>query len=175
MPGDAASRCIPTTRRPTGSGRTAASARRASLTDGASLPTGRKLKRYEIKYGNSFPTGRSYAAEMQNFANWYQYYRKRRLMLAAAMGQTLENLTGMRLGIMPFNDLATVTMYDADATSDSANRRRVAGLVLRKPRTADGTPTRPTLKCIGDQYNAPTEPASTTSCSTPASATTSSS
>lgn len=109
------------------------------------------LKRYEIKSGNTFPSGRTYAAEMQNFANWFQYYRKRKLMLSAAMGDTMENLTGMRLGVVPFNANATVTMYDADATNPANNRLRVAGIFYETDRSG-GTPTRETLKYIGDQY-----------------------
>lgn len=110
------------------------------------------LKRYEIKSGNTFPSGRTFAAEMQNFANWFQYYRKRKLMLAAAMGDTMENLTGMRLGVVPFNSLSgDVTMYDADATSAASNRLRVAG-IFYEANGNGGTPTRETLKYIGEQY-----------------------
>ena len=115
-------------------------------------PDGSKLKRYEIKSGNTFPSGRSYAAELQNFANWFQYYRKRKLMLAAAMGETMENLTGMRLGVIPFNGLTgNVTLYDADATAAASNRLRVAG-IFYESNGSGGTPTRETLKYIGEQY-----------------------
>ena len=40
---------------------------------------------------STFPSGRTYADEIQNFANWFSYYRKRKLMLAASMG--LEQMT----------------------------------------------------------------------------------
>lgn len=109
------------------------------------------LKRYEIKSGNTFPSGRTYAAEIQNFANWFQYYRKRKLMLAAAMGDTMENLTGMRLGVVAFNSNSDVTMYDADATNPANNRLRVAG-IFYEANGSGGTPTRETLKYIGEQY-----------------------
>lgn len=110
------------------------------------------LKRYEIKSGNTFPSGRGYDAEMQNFANWFQYYRKRKMMLSAAMGETMENLTGMRLGVLAFNNLSgDVTMYDADATNPANNRLRVAGIFYETDRSG-GTPTRETLKYIGEQY-----------------------
>ena len=46
--------------------------------------SGYKLKRYEIKSGNTFPSGRSYASELQNFANWYTYYRTRMQMMKSA-------------------------------------------------------------------------------------------
>ncbi|CAD5371833.1 Type IV fimbrial biogenesis protein PilY1 [Rubrivivax sp. A210] len=118
------------------------------------LPGGGTLKRYQIKSGNTFPSGRSYSAEMQNFANWWQYYRKRRLMLAGAMGDTMEGLTGMRLGVVPFSSLTgNVTMYDADATlaSGALGRARVAGIFYEVD-TSGGTPTRETLKYIGEQF-----------------------
>ncbi|MBN8509122.1 MAG: pyrrolo-quinoline quinone [Burkholderiales bacterium] len=114
-------------------------------------PDGATLKRYEIKAGNSFPSGRSHADELQNFANWFQYYRKRKLMLAAAMGKVLEPLTGLRMGVVRFNSRSTVTMYDTDATSPSANGLKVAG-IFYETSGSGGTPTRETLKYIGDQF-----------------------
>ena len=113
---------------------------------------GKTLKRYEIKPGNTFPSGRSYADELQNFANWFTYYRKRRLMLAAAMGNVLENMTGLRMGVVPFNNNVPPTMYDADATLPSANRLAVSG----KFYTAEGnggTPTHTTMAYIRNQFD----------------------
>lgn len=116
-----------------------------------------KLKRYEIKSGNSFPSGRSYANELQNFANWFSYYRKRKLMLAASMGAVLEDLTGLRLGQMRFTDESastpTVTMYDADNANASSNGRRVAGDFYKNALAAEGTPTHATVKHIAKQFN----------------------
>jgi type IV pilus assembly protein PilY1 len=114
-------------------------------------PDGSKLRRYEIKSGNIFPSGRSYAAELQNFANWFQYHRKRKLMLAGAMGETMEGLTGMRLGVVRFNSRTTVTMYDADATAAASNRLRVAGFFYENPANG-GTPTRDALDFIGREF-----------------------
>jgi len=116
-------------------------------------PDGSTLKRYEIKSTTaSYPSGRSYTDEIQNFANWFQYFRKRKLMLAAAMGETMENLTGMRLGVAPFNNLPTnVKMYDADAKAADDNRLRVAG-IFYEANGSGGTPTRETLKYIGGQF-----------------------
>ena len=113
---------------------------------------GRTLKRYEIKLGNSFPSERNYADEMQNFANWFSYYRKRRMMLAAAMGDVLENLSGLRLGVVKFNARSAPTMYDADAGSSATNRLAVSGIFY----TAEGnqsTPTHATMAYIRDQFD----------------------
>ncbi|MBL8323570.1 MAG: PQQ-binding-like beta-propeller repeat protein [Rubrivivax sp.] len=111
------------------------------------------LKRYEIKAGNTFPSGRSYPAEMQNFANWFQYHRKRKLMLAGAMGDTLENLSGMRLGVVPYSaNSTTPRIYDADAASATVNRLRVAG-IFYETEASGGTPTRETLKFVSGLYS----------------------
>jgi type IV pilus assembly protein PilY1 len=125
---------------------------RVGVDDCSTAPDGSRLKRYEIRPGRTFPSGRSYAEELQNFANWFQYYRKRRLMLAAAMGETMKSLGGMRVGIMPFLPRrGDVRMYDADAASDTENRRRLAGLFYEVT-DGRGTPTRETLNYIGLQY-----------------------
>ncbi|MEF7612764.1 PilC/PilY family type IV pilus protein [Aquincola sp. MAHUQ-54] len=116
-------------------------------------PDGRKLRKYEIRPGNTFPSGRNYANEIQNFANWWSYYRKRKLMLAGAMGTVLDDLTGMRLGVVHFNSYNRValTMYDADSGDSASNRHRVAGMFYTNP--ADGrTPTASTLNEIGQRY-----------------------
>ncbi len=113
-------------------------------------PDGSKLKRYEIKPGN-YASVAAYDAEMQNFANWWQYYRKRKLMLAAAMGKVLEPLTGLRMGVVKFNSRADVTMYDIDSPLSSTNGLKVAG-IFYETNGSGGTPTRETLKYIGDQF-----------------------
>lgn len=113
---------------------------------------GSTIKRYEIKSGNTFPSGRSYADELQNFANWFQYYRKRRLMLAAAMGGVLENMTGLRMGVVAFNSNSTPTMYDADNSTAANNARAVAGIFYRNEGSG-GTPTRTTFAYIRNQFD----------------------
>jgi type IV pilus assembly protein PilY1 len=125
----------------------------ADLSSGAcaSAPDGQKLRRYQIKPGNTFPSGRTYAAELQNFANWFTYYRKRKLMLAAAMGQVLSQVRDVRGGVVKFNNRSAVTMYDFNATTDSQNYRQVLGTVSLNP-SSGGTPTRDALNYIGQQY-----------------------
>jgi len=125
------------------------------VADCAAIPSGGTLKRYEITSAGSYNWGsvsRTGTQELQNFANWFQFFRKRKLMLAAAMGDTLENLTGMRLGVAPFNALpGTVRLFDADATTNSTNRFRVSG-EFYNANGSGGTPTRETLNHIGLQY-----------------------
>lgn len=122
--------------------------------DCVTAPDGSTLKRYEIKPG-AYATTAAYDQAIQNFANWWQYYRKRKLMLNAAVGQVLEPLTGLRLGAMRFNSrpagTTRVTMYDTDATSAASNGRRIAGFFY-ETNGSGGTPTRETLDRIGEEY-----------------------
>lgn len=124
----------------------------ANGTTCVAAPNGKTLKLYEIKQGNTYPSGRGYAAELQNFANWFTYYRKRKLMLAGSMGQVLDSLTGMRVGLVQFNSLSAVTMYDTDVADPLANGKVVAGRFYANP-SSGGTPTRETLKYIGEQFS----------------------
>lgn len=114
-------------------------------------PDGSTLKRYEIKAGNTFPTGRAYADELQNFANWFTYYRKRKLMLAASMGNVLTGLTGMRVGLVNMNAQSTPTMYDIDSTNPLTNAQVVIGKFYQN-NASGGTPTRSLLNYIGNQF-----------------------
>lgn len=114
-------------------------------------PDGATLKRYEIKTGNTFPTGRAYADELQNFANWFTYYRKRKLMLGAAMGNVLTGLTGVRVGLVNMNSLSAPTMYDIDSTNPLTNGQVVIGNFYQNS-ASGGTPTRALLNYIGNQY-----------------------
>ena len=111
-------------------------------------PDDATLKRYQPAAGS---------ADMQNFANWWQYYRKRKLMLAAAMGQVLESLTGLRMGTVLFNNRSAPTVYDLDSASPAANGRALAA-TFYKNNTTGGTPTRETLKFIGDYYSGSSSP-----------------
>ncbi len=111
------------------------------------------LKRYEIKAATaSYPSGRSYTDEMQNFANWFSYYRKRRLMLGASMGQVLENMTGLRMGVVAFNALSAPTMFDSESLTPATNRLAVAGRFYVNEGSSS-TPTHATMAYIYNQFN----------------------
>jgi type IV pilus assembly protein PilY1 len=114
-------------------------------------PDGVRLRRYEIRAGNTFPSGRTYADELQNFANWFTYHRKRKLMLAGAAGLVLNQVRGLRGGVVQLNSLSPVTMYDANNASDSQNLRALLGTIYQNP-SSGGTPTREALQYVGQQY-----------------------
>lgn len=122
---------------------------------------GGTLKRYEIKSGNTFPSGRSYADELQNFANWFQYYRKRKLTLAASMGKILQRIDGINLGTVSFSNqvagtgLIAPTMYDMDSTTPSTGYQAALAPFYRS-NASSSTPTRKVLRYIGQQFSGST-------------------
>ena len=110
------------------------------------------LRKYEIRPNvANYPSGRTYAQELQNFANWFQYYRKRRLMLAAAMGEVLPQVPGIRAGLVYFNQRAPVSMSEFSSTDSANNAQSLLGKIYANP-ASGGTPTRQTLSYIGDQF-----------------------
>jgi len=127
--------------------------RESCTVDGSSCvsaPDGATLRRHEIKPANYASTA-AYTAALQNFSNWFSFYRKRKLMLNAAIGQVMEPLTGLRMGVVTMNSRSAVTLYDIDSTSAASNGLRVTG-TFYETNGSGGTPTRETLKYIGEQY-----------------------
>ncbi len=123
---------------------------------------GRWLRRYEIREGETFPQiaslgrARTYQEELQNFANWFQYYRKRNLLLSAAMGQTLEKIRDLRAAFFLFsetpNNSSNFRVFDFNSTEDSQNWRALLGRVYDNP-ASSGTPTRATLNRAGQWFD----------------------
>ena len=50
------------------------------------------------------PMSCTYAEEIQNFANWFSYYRSREYTVKAALGRTVSEVGKMRLGYATLND-----------------------------------------------------------------------
>lgn len=117
----------------------------ASFNDGvvALAPDGYCLTRTQIASGT---------AEMQNFANWFQYHRKRHLALRAGMGEAFNDISGIRLGGTPINNRpSNVTMYDFDS-----QRSDVYNWFYGIGGNNGGTPNREGLKFAGDQFDSTT-------------------
>lgn len=66
------------------------------------LPDALRPKNYDDS-GN-FLSYKDGAADLQNFANWFQYYRRRELTTKAAVGSVIYNLEGAQVGIYSIND-----------------------------------------------------------------------
>jgi type IV pilus assembly protein PilY1 len=54
------------------------------------------------------------ADELQNFANWFTYYRRLHHATRASVGESLVGLSGMKIGTFWLHNLRTVEMQDLD-------------------------------------------------------------
>lgn len=102
-------------------------------------PDGSALVGYQIKEGN-FASTAQYQAAIQNFANWFTYYRKRHQALRAGLGEAFNDLSGMRVAGFTINSgSANVTMRSIDVAE---NRTSLYTSFYRDWIRSGGTPNR---------------------------------
>lgn len=88
-------------------------------TDYALTPDGRCLKKVEIRDTvTSYASGRGYAEELQNFANWFTYYRRRHQAMRGGLATAFQGLGGIQAGLYWINNQRQVSMFDLDKVSD---------------------------------------------------------
>ena len=97
-------------------------------------------------------TGRTYAEEIQNFANWYSFYRRRELTAINAIANSINTMDGVYVGIISINGklaqrvLPVRVLLDSVTHDDSASLlTTLYGLTI----TSQGTPLRNGLKNAG--------------------------
>ncbi|MEZ5455326.1 MAG: PilC/PilY family type IV pilus protein [Lysobacteraceae bacterium] len=127
------------------------------ITNASGGPRDTTLYRYEIKPGNM--TATAYAKQIQNFANWFQYYRNRNLALVGSLTESLLDVSFMRVGIFRINNRVNVTMYDLepyDVDSDGdidVNPDKVSLYsVITAINGNSGTPNRYAVDHLGKQF-----------------------
>lgn len=105
--------------------------------------------RYEIKPAGSqktdpsatipsglYPSGRTYTDEMQNFANWFQYSRTVMLSLKSALGNQLDTLGSVQVG-MTYLEPANIPYPVADMSIPSNVATLRSGVYSVKPNLYD--------------------------------------
>jgi type IV pilus assembly protein PilY1 len=107
-------------------------------------PAGNLLEKYEIKPANY--SGQDYKNAIQNFANWFTYYRRRHLAMRAGMGSAFQGLTDMYTGIFTINNRIDVTMWDMASQSNTFYDTLYTSV------GRGGTPNRQALDHAGQQY-----------------------
>jgi type IV pilus assembly protein PilY1 len=111
-------------------------------------PDGTGMWGYEIKPAH-FESSEAFKDAMQNFANWFSYYRKRSLLTRAAIGRSFEPIEFLRTGFFEINDRDAVTMRDLEDSPD-----RVAFYDwLYQLRGTGGTPNKQAVDFMGEQYD----------------------
>jgi type IV pilus assembly protein PilY1 len=112
-------------------------------------PDGLVMYRYEIKPLN-FTTPAAYTAAIQNFANWFTYYRKRHQALRAGLGKAFNTVSSMRVGGFTINQTALATSPDVNPVDIdlAANRTALYTNFYQNWTGSGGTPNRPAVANI---------------------------
>jgi type IV pilus assembly protein PilY1 len=114
----------------------------------AIAPDGSCLKKYEVKTGVAFPSGRTLADEQQNFANWFAYYRKRHLTLRAGVVMAMQPFKGLRVGAFTINNVATPIMRDLNTA-----KGQIFDQFYAIGGTDGGTPNRTAVNLAGELFD----------------------
>ncbi|UHD17896.1 pilus assembly protein [Thiocapsa bogorovii] len=87
-------------------------------------PDGSTMTRYEIRPEN-FESTAAYEAAIQNFANWFTYYRKRHASARGAIGFAFKDIEGFRIGAYRINSLPSpatdLTIRDLSNTTQRSD------------------------------------------------------
>jgi VCBS repeat-containing protein len=100
-------------------------------------------------------TGRSYAEERQNFANWYSFYRKRWLAAVAAMTKVIPTLSGVNLGWRTINGNSVQPVLPVRVPGEADNTVALIDKLkeFRLVRNPAQTPLRDGLDKIGYYFH----------------------
>ncbi len=95
---------------------------------------------------------RTYTEEMQNYANWFQYYRKREFLAKVAIGHVVSGTDSVRMGLSSING---GHIFDAKSMSDPENRAELLAVVY-DINSNGGTPLRGALREVGEMFRGAT-------------------
>jgi len=107
------------------------------------------LYKYEIKLENFNNDTVAYNAAMQNFANWFSFYRTRREALIGAASNALHETENLRVGWFRINNRRTATMYDL---SKPTEKKALIADITKDMRANDSTPNRSAAAYLGSQF-----------------------
>ena len=92
----------------------------------------------------------TYAEEIQNFANWFSYYRKREYVAKAAYGRVIAGASNSRMGLATLHNNGTVNTAIASMNDDPRTGTKDTLLEsLYEMRASGGTPLRNALDNAG--------------------------
>ena len=120
--------------------------------------------RVDCANSTAMPASCNYQEEMQNFANWYTYYRSRTLAARAGIGQAFSKIgEAVRVGFDTINsgsyyDTANGNVSDGVRTFYGQGRGRFYDRLYEHDVPAAGTPLRRGLQRTGNYYQYKDEP-----------------
>ncbi|MBV1907631.1 MAG: cadherin-like domain-containing protein [Pseudomonadales bacterium] len=99
------------------------------------------------------PMSCTYAEEIQNFANWFTYYRLREYAAKAALGRSISDVSRLRLGYTVLNDAAndSLNIDLMNASFRSGNKLAMMDQIY-SVNSGGGTPLRTALERAGKHF-----------------------
>ena len=104
---------------------------------------------------------RTYAEEIQNFANWFSYYRRRELAAKAAVSSVIDGMQGVQIGLYTINSanhrcgVKDVRVAGEDANGNAVVNDNSSSILslLYDSQSSGSTPLRNGLASVGKYYN----------------------
>ncbi|CAB1058512.1 Type IV fimbrial biogenesis protein PilY1, partial [Olavius sp. associated proteobacterium Delta 1] len=95
--------------------------------------------------------GRTFAQERQNFANWYQFYRRRELSATAAVANVITGLKGVQVGFYSINGNLVQPVLPVKTGGVDTSKSLLQALYALNIRS-QSTPLRRGLREVGKYY-----------------------
>lgn len=104
---------------------------------------------------NDDGSNRSYTQELQNFANWFSFYRRRELTAKAAIANVIDNIEGVRIGFYSIWGRLIQTVMNVNVTINTVLYDNTDTLLtaLYGLDSDSTTPLRAALKNVGDYFD----------------------
>ncbi|HRE31154.1 MAG TPA: hypothetical protein PLD88_04185, partial [Candidatus Berkiella sp.] len=99
------------------------------------------------------PGCRTLTEARSNFANWYQYYRRRAFVAKNAIGSVINRFGNYRYGLNVINNQLFIQMPNSSATDYSTQNQNLVNSLYGYTWQALGTPLRTGLARAGQYYN----------------------
>lgn len=94
----------------------------------------------------------TYAQELQNFANWFQYYRNREYAAKNGLGKVIADLQDIRVGYETINNNRSEPVRDMNDLHTEGNKKALMDDLYRT-NASGGTPLRRALDRAGDIFS----------------------
>ncbi len=120
------------------------------LNNGATYVGGSARK--DCAVGDGDPMTCTYAQEIQNFANWFTYYRSREYTAKAALGRTVADVSGIRVGYVVLNNSNERTPISSMNSSYQVGNKRAMMDQIYEISSNNGTPLRGALDKAGKYF-----------------------
>jgi type IV pilus assembly protein PilY1 len=100
----------------------------------------------------TLPVACTYEEEMQNFANWFTYYRSREFTAKAALGVVVANAENLRVGYAKLNSESNILPVQTMNTSERTGAKAALLDAIYATNSSGGTPLRTSLRDAGRYF-----------------------